>query len=143
MNRSVKKIFLPDGTWYDFITGKKFPGNHRYVSFFRDQDYPVFVKMGAIIPMADKEDIYGTKAPQNMEIQIFPGQSNNYVMYEDDGETNSRDLADAINEVSSNCMYVSSFEDCEEYLKNNVNKSDIVLTIGAGSVTKISHEITK
>ena len=88
MNRVIHKFYIPNGTWYDFITGKKFPGNHRYVSFFREQDYPVFVKMGAIIPMADKEDIYTTKPPKNMEIQIFPGQSNNFVMYEDDGETN-------------------------------------------------------
>lgn len=88
MDRVIHKFYIPSGTWYDFITGKKFPGNHRYVSFFRDQDYPVFVKMGAIIPMADGEDIFSSKPPKNMEIQIFPGQSNNYVMYEDDGETN-------------------------------------------------------
>lgn len=88
MDRVIHKFYIPDGTWYDFITGKKFPGNRRYVSFFRDQDYPVFVKMGAIIPMAYGDDIYSTKPPKNMEIQIFPGKSNNYVMYEDDGETN-------------------------------------------------------
>lgn len=88
MDRVIHKFFIPEGTWYDFITGKKFHGNKRYVSFFRDQDYPVFVKMGAIIPMADKEDMFYTKAPKNMEIQIFPGKSNNFVMYEDDGETN-------------------------------------------------------
>ena len=88
MDRVIHKFYIPNGTWYDFITGKKFPGNHRYVSFFRDQDYPVFVKMGAIIPMAAGEDIFNTRPPKNMEIQIFPGQSNNYVMYEDDGETN-------------------------------------------------------
>lgn len=88
MDRVIHKFFIPEGVWYDFITGKKFPGNRRYVSFFRDQDYPVFVKMGAIIPMADKEDIFDVKPPKNMEIQIFPGQSNNYILYEDDGETN-------------------------------------------------------
>mgnify|MGYP002626719828 CR=1 FL=1 len=44
--------------------------------------------MGAIIPMANKEDIFSTKSPKNMEIQIFPGKSNNFIMYEDDGETN-------------------------------------------------------
>ncbi|MBP3921098.1 MAG: DUF5110 domain-containing protein [Bacilli bacterium] len=88
MDRVIHKFFIPEGTWYDFITGKKFPGNKRYVSFFRDQDYPVFVKMGSIIPLSDKEDIFDTKPPKNMEIQIFPGQSNNYTMYEDDGETN-------------------------------------------------------
>ena len=88
MDRVIHKFYIPVGTWYDFITGKKFPGGHRYVSFFRDQDYPVFVKMGAIIPMASGEDIFSTRSPKNLEIQIFPGQSNNYVMYEDDGETN-------------------------------------------------------
>ena len=88
MDRVIHKFYIPSGTWYDFITGKKFPGNHRYVSFFRDQDYPVFVKMGAIIPMATGPDIYSTNSPVNMEIQIFPGQSNNFLMYEDDGDTN-------------------------------------------------------
>ena len=88
MDRVIHKFYIPDGVWYDFITGKKFPGNRRYVSFFKDQDYPVFVRMGAIIPMAYGEDIFNTKPPKNMEIQIFPGKSNNYVMYEDDGETN-------------------------------------------------------
>ncbi len=61
----------------------------------------------------------------------------------DDGETNSQDLAEAINSVSNNCLYMPNFEDCERYIKENVNSGDIVLTIGAGSVTKISHEITK
>ena len=59
----------------------------------------------------------------------------------DDGETSSINLADAINEVSGNCSYMSSFESCISYLKENVREGDIVLTIGAGSVTKISHEI--
>ena len=60
----------------------------------------------------------------------------------DDGVTSSLSLADAINEVSSNCLYCASFDDCVSYLKENVKENDIVLTIGAGSVTKISHMIT-
>ena len=88
MDRVIHKFFIPEGTWYDFITGKKFPGNRRYVSFFKDQEYPVFVRMGAIIPMASGDDIFSTRPPQNMEIQVFPGKSNNYLLYEDDGETN-------------------------------------------------------
>lgn len=88
MDRVIHKFYIPEGTWYDFITGKRFPGNRRYVSFFKDQDYPVFVKMGAIIPMSYGEDIFSTKPPVNMEIQIFPGKSNSFIMYEDDGETN-------------------------------------------------------
>ncbi len=86
MNRSVEKIFLPKGTWYDFKTGKKFIGNKRYVSFFKDEDYPVFAKAGCIIPLAKlDENINNTNPPKAMDIDIFPGSSNVYRLYEDDG----------------------------------------------------------
>ena len=85
MNRVIQKFFLPEGIWYDFVTGKKFPGGHKYVSFFRDEDYPVFAKAGAIIPMANNSNLNDTNPPKDMEIHIFPGQSNNYKLYEDDG----------------------------------------------------------
>ena len=86
MKRSVEHIFLPSGTWYDFKTGKKFPGGKRYVVFYKDEDYPVFAKSGSIIPMAFlPENRNVTDSPENLEIQIFPGRSNSYILYEDDG----------------------------------------------------------
>ncbi|MDD2435527.1 MAG: glycoside hydrolase family 31 protein, partial [Bacilli bacterium] len=88
MNRSIHKFFIPDGIWYDFVTGKKFPGGKNYVSFFKDQDYPVFAKTGSIIPLGENENINDTTPPKNMEIHIFPGKSNVYRIYEDDGMSN-------------------------------------------------------
>ena len=87
MNRTIHRIFLPNGIWYDFKTGKKFVGGKRYVTFFKDEDYPVFAKKGTIVPMAilDDEDINNTKPPKKLEIHIFPGKSNTYKLYEDDG----------------------------------------------------------
>ncbi len=86
MNRSVEKLFLPKGVWYDFKTGKKFIGGKRYVTFYKDEDYPVFVKEGSIIPLLKlDENINNTNSPKKMEIDIFPGKSNLYKMYEDDG----------------------------------------------------------
>ena len=85
MNRVIHKFYIPEGVWYDFVTGKKFPGGRAYVSFFRDQDYPVFVKAGSIIPMSNDENLFDTTPPKNMEIQVFPGRSNSYLLYEDDG----------------------------------------------------------
>ncbi len=88
MNRSVEKIFLPKGIWYDFKTGKKFIGNKRYIAFYKDEDYPVFAKEGAIIPLASlTEDLNNIKPPKELEIDIFPGNSNIYRLYEDDGES--------------------------------------------------------
>jgi len=86
MDRAVEKIFLPKGIWYDFKTGKKYAGNKHYISFYKDEDYPVFAKAGSIIPMTVLEgNINNTNSPKKMELDIFPGNSSVYRMYEDDG----------------------------------------------------------
>ena len=88
MNRVVERMYLPKGVWYDFKTGKKFPGNKRYIAFYKDEDYPVFAKAGSIIPLSFFENnINVSNIPSKMEIHIFPGESNTYNLYEDDGVT--------------------------------------------------------
>ena len=87
MNRSIHKFFVPDGVWYDWVTGKKFPGNKKYVSFFKEDDYPVFAHAGSIIPISNRSDYNNIGLPTDLEIQIFPGVSNTYTLYEDDGVT--------------------------------------------------------
>jgi len=90
INRTIHKFFIPEGIWYDFTTGKKFPGNKEYLSFFRDEDYPVFVKRGAIIPLNNTNELNFTGNPDSLEIHVFPGESNHYNLYEDkdDNEEN-------------------------------------------------------
>ena len=85
MNRTVHKFFIPEGTWYDFKTGKKFPGNKGYISFYKEEDYPYFVKSGAIIPLSKDLENNNINSPKEMEIHVFPGQNNTYNLYEDDG----------------------------------------------------------
>lgn len=85
INRVIHKFYLPQGTWYDFVTGKKFIGDKNHLSFFKDEDYPVFAKAGSIIPLSNDNTLNDTNPPKNMEIQIFPGKSNTYKLYEDDG----------------------------------------------------------
>lgn len=87
MNRTIHRFFVPEGIWYDFKTGKKFPGNKKHVSFFRDEDYPVFVRGGGIIPLSNVSDKNNIGNPSEMEIHIFPGQNNTFNLYEDDGVT--------------------------------------------------------
>jgi len=85
MNRTIHKFYVPEGVWYDITTGKKFPGGKSYVSFFREQDYPVFARSGAIIPLSNNENLNDTTPPKDLEIDIYPGRSNTYKLYEDDG----------------------------------------------------------
>lgn len=87
MNRTIHKFYIPEGTWYDITTGKKFPGGKSYVSFFKEQDYPVFARSGAIIPLSNNENLNDTTPPKDLEVDIYPGRSNTYKLYEDDGLT--------------------------------------------------------
>lgn len=86
INRVMKKVFVPNGVWFDFIRGKKYNGNKTYNNFYNDEDYPVFVKAGSIIPMNIniKEDI-----PNTLELYIYPLDNGDYDLYEDDGYSNN------------------------------------------------------
>ena len=85
MNRTIHKFYLPEGVWYEFTTGKRFPGNKKYVSFYKEEDYPIFAKKGSIIPLSNKSNINNTSNPTDIEIHVFPGKNNTYRLYEDDG----------------------------------------------------------
>ena len=85
MDRAIKRIFLPKGIWYEFLSGKKYSGGKRYVVFYKDEDYPVFAKAGAIIPMNHISTDIGN--PEHLDVQVFPGKSNTFKLYEDDGNT--------------------------------------------------------
>lgn len=85
MKRTIHRFYLPEGMWYEFTTGKKYAGNKKYISFYKDEDYPIFAKRGSIIPLSNKSNVNNTSNPTDIEIHVFPGQNNTYRMYEDDG----------------------------------------------------------
>ena len=86
IDRVMKKVFVPDGIWFNLLDGKQYNGAKYYTNFYRDEDYPVFVKAGSIIPMSYniKEDI-----PSTLELNIYPLSDGTYNLYEDDGITNN------------------------------------------------------
>ncbi len=49
----------------------------------------------------------------------------------------SKDLLDKLNSLGKSAQYISDFGDIVKFLKNSVHKNDIVLTLGAGTVTNI------
>ena len=39
--------------------------------------------------------------------------------------------------VGKEAKYIPDFDECVSYIKNNIEQNDIVMTLGAGTVTKI------
>ena len=55
----------------------------------------------------------------------------------------SEDLVNKIREFGKNALYIPDFNECVSFLKSNVESGDIVLTLGAGTITEISDMLTK
>ncbi len=49
----------------------------------------------------------------------------------------SKDLLDKLNKLGKPAQYIQDFEDIVKFLKNSVQPNDIILTLGAGTVTNI------
>ena len=82
-------IYLPDGLWYDYITGECVPGG-RIVNNYPAPRWktPVFVKAGAIIPMAKPTNNPAELDPTERIFDIWPAEgSHSFTLLDDDGKT--------------------------------------------------------
>ncbi len=55
----------------------------------------------------------------------------------------SKNLVDKLNSFGKEALYIPDFEKCANYVKEHIEKNDIVLTLGAGTVTNIAPMLTK
>jgi alpha-glucosidase (family GH31 glycosyl hydrolase) len=85
--RAKKRVWLPAGVWYNFFTGEPLPGGRWHTVRAALEDIPVFAKAGAIVPLAPKVGWGGVENSEELDLYIFPGASNRFELYEDDGET--------------------------------------------------------
>ena len=83
-------IWFPQGTWFNFFTGEPLhsPGGW-HVTYGDLTQTPIYAKAGAIIPL-DHDTSWGLRnTPEHLTFKIFPGASNEFNLYEDDGLTNA------------------------------------------------------
>jgi hypothetical protein len=100
---SAQTVWLPEGGWFDFFSGEYLPGG-RWHTFYGDlSETPVAARAGAIVPLglpAPDTALTGVQAgvaagepgfgaipnPEALEVHLFPGASNAFELYEDEGE---------------------------------------------------------
>ena len=84
-HHGTTEVWFPEGDWFDFFSGLHYTSNYgRTMKITRSlDDYPVFAKAGAIVPMQDSHDL---KAGNDLNIIVFPGSDNSFTLYEDAGE---------------------------------------------------------
>ncbi len=89
--QTVKPIYLPPGTWYDYFRGTTYMGGRTIqypVNAATWADIPLFIKQGAIIPTQAAMDYVGQRPVTGVDVAIFPGPTRTtFDYYDDDGVT--------------------------------------------------------
>lgn len=83
-----ENIYLPEGTWYDYWTGKAYEGGKWLEKYKAALDIcPVFIRQGAIIPMYPDMNYVWEKPADVLTLELYPYGESTFDMYEDDGLT--------------------------------------------------------
>lgn len=84
---TVRRLYLPRGTWYDFWTQEKHEGGREIDCAVDLETMPLHVRAGAIVPMGPVKEWVDQPVEGPLRVTIYPGRDGAYMLYEDDGRT--------------------------------------------------------
>jgi alpha-glucosidase/alpha-D-xyloside xylohydrolase len=82
-----RTLYLPEGTWYDFWTNETRAGGDEITRQVDLATMPIFVRAGAILPMAPVRQHVGEEVDEPYTVRIYPGRDGTFRWYRDDGRT--------------------------------------------------------
>jgi alpha-D-xyloside xylohydrolase len=83
---SMRHLYLPPAKWYDFWNGIAAHGG-MFVDVTAPLDrMPLYVRAGSIIPLGPEEEYSDQKAPDPLEIRVYPGADGAFTLYEDEND---------------------------------------------------------
>jgi alpha-glucosidase/alpha-D-xyloside xylohydrolase len=81
----TRDVYLPDGIWYDWWSGKKEMGKKTVTRDVDLETMPIYVRAGAIIPLDPVRQYVTQPVTEPTVIQVYSGASGQFRWYEDDG----------------------------------------------------------
>ncbi len=82
-----RKVYLPQGTWYDFWTREKIEGGREVMRPVDLETMPLYVRAGTVLPLGPVKQHTSETADQPLSISIYPGADASFLLYEDDGRS--------------------------------------------------------
>ncbi|HEX2945949.1 MAG TPA: glycoside hydrolase family 31 protein [Clostridia bacterium] len=81
----TREVYLPSGTdWYDFRTGERYPGGEVIKAPAPLDSIPLFVKAGAVIPMAEVAQHSAASSESSLTLLVCPGADGEFTLYQDE-----------------------------------------------------------
>ncbi|MBO4406425.1 MAG: DUF5110 domain-containing protein [Clostridia bacterium] len=78
-------VYLPEGGWYDFETEEFYPGGGTVSVPVVPDRIPLFVRAGALIPVAPPVMSTGELAGKTYELRVYKGADGLFTLYDDAG----------------------------------------------------------
>lgn len=79
-------VWLPEGSWYEWQTGTMLEGGRTVERTFALDEYPVYVRAGAVLPACDESVKNLNATDDRIVLTVFPGGNGAFTMYEDNGD---------------------------------------------------------
>jgi alpha-glucosidase/alpha-D-xyloside xylohydrolase len=84
---SERKLYLPEGDWYDFWTNEKQTGKREVTRKVDLATLPLYVRAGAILPLDPVRQYTSQPTDEPTTIRVYPGRDGAFRLYEDDGKS--------------------------------------------------------
>ena len=82
---TTRKVYLPNGNWYDWWTGTKQKGGQTIDRSVDLSVMPIYVRAGAIIPIDPVRQYADEPTTLPTTLTIYSGADGDYTLYDDDG----------------------------------------------------------
>jgi len=86
---SSRTLYLPAGNWYDFNTNKKYEGGREYTVTVSEDQLPLFVKEGTILPLATPVEFISSATVFDITCRVYGKVPSHNGLFEDDGISNN------------------------------------------------------
>ena len=84
----TRNLYLPAGTeWTNFWTGESYTGGKRMEISAPEEQIPLLIRAGSIIPMGPDLQYANEKTADPIELRIYSGANGAFTLYEDEGDS--------------------------------------------------------
>lgn len=84
---SSRKVYFPEGNWYDFNNGKKYTGGKEYEITMTLDEIPLFVKEGTILPLAGPVEYITPETVFELHCRVYGTPRKPVRLFEDNSYT--------------------------------------------------------
>jgi len=81
-----RSVYLPQATWYDFHSGKRYAGAQTIEADAPISRIPLFVRAGSIVPLGPVKPYADAPSGEPIELRVYPGANGSFSLYDDAGE---------------------------------------------------------